>query len=81
MLSCNHLLHVTVDSDIHVTFSASITHFGLVDNSENLQMHTTIGNYWEELKTIITTTIGTSFPGPNVAIHMAMLETHCRVNV
>jgi len=62
---------VTVHSDNHVTVSASITRFGLVDNPENLHMHITIGTDWEELSTVITTTVGISFPGLNVAIHMA----------
>jgi len=54
-----------------MTVSASITHTGLVDNPENLQTHTTVSTEWEELSTIITTTTGTSFPGLNVAIHVA----------
>jgi hypothetical protein len=63
---------VTVDSDNHVTVSASITHCGLVDKPENLQMHTAIGTGWKELSTIIiTTTTGTSFPGLHLAIHVA----------
>ena len=61
---------MTVDRDNHVTVSASITHFGLIDNPENLQMNTTIDRDWEELSTIIPTTIETSFPGLSVAIHM-----------
>jgi hypothetical protein len=70
LLSCNHSLYMNVDSDSHVTVSASSTHFWLVDIPYSLQMNTTVGRDWKELSTIIPTNIGTLSPGLSVAIYV-----------